>query len=130
MMRPEYTPYQVGQATAQAKTWGEYLPYEDALWQAFSDFYYADHFGFGHCRQPAPGAVVDYAGFEQWKGRLAEEWAREARNRDNGILQGRDLAELPPGLLESLYERAVDAKTRLKPPPTLQQPSPDNWNED
>ena len=95
------------------RSFSGYTPYQECLWQAFDDFYFADVGGYGHTRMPTPGKIIEpilshQLDFSGWKERVIEQWAKESK-RDKGTksLEGN---EIPDNLWYYLYERFLDAE--------------------
>ena len=89
-----------------------YNAFQEALWEAFDDFYYADVGGYGSMRMPTPGKYVEPTkswnlDFNNWKLRVQERWKAEA-TRD-AQTRGVTLEEFPENLWYYLYERMLDA---------------------
>ena len=90
-----------------------YTPYQECLWQAFDDFYFADVGGYGHTRMPTPGKIIEPTLSHQldlsgWKERVIDRWDKEA-TRDKAT-KGLDVNEISDNLWYYLYERFLDAE--------------------
>lgn len=85
-----------------------YSPWQEALWQAMNDVYYAAVYGYGHTRQASPGRAFDMQAFESWKAKVVAAWAQESV-RDAGT-RGADMEEIPDSLWLYWYERVLDAE--------------------
>ena len=90
-----------------------YTPYQECLWQAFDDFYFADVGGYGHTRMPTPGKIIEPTLSHQldlsgWKERVIERWEKEA-TRDRAT-KSLDVNEISENLWYYLYERFLDAE--------------------
>ena len=101
------------------RQFNNYNDFQEALWKAFDDFYYADVGGYGGMRMPTPGKYVEPTrswnlDFNNWKLRVQERWKAEA-TRD-AQTRGVTLEEFPENLWYYLYERMLDATdTHYKP---------------
>jgi hypothetical protein len=89
-----------------------YNAFQEALWEAFDDFYYADVGGYGAMRMPTPGKRVEPVNswnldFNDWKLRVQERWNVEA-GRDT-LTRGATREEFSENLWYYLYERFLDA---------------------
>ena len=84
-----------------------YTPWQQALWLAWDDSYYANLGGYVECRMPTPGKPVDMTAFGEWQEKVEQAWAVEA-TRD-AWTRGLTIDELPESLWLSLYERMVAA---------------------
>ena len=90
-----------------------YTPYQECLWQAFDDFYFADIGGYGHTRMPTPSKVIepilphqlDFSGGTE---RVIERWKNES-SRDKAT-KSFDVKEISDNLWYYLYERFLDAE--------------------
>ena len=94
------------------KQFNNYNDFQQALWEAFDDFYYADIGGYGTMRMPTPGKSLDpkhsyNLDFNDWKIRVIERWKAES-GRDS-FTRGCTEADFPEGLWYYLYERFLDA---------------------
>ena len=54
------------------RQFNNYNAFQDALWEAFDDFYYADVGGYGNTRMPTPGKAIEPVNsynldFNDWK---------------------------------------------------------------
>jgi len=92
-----------------------YNEFQDALWDAFDDFYYADVGGYGETRMPTPGKVIEPKNsynldFNDWKLRVLERWKAEA-GRD-AQTRGCTVEEFSENLWYYLYERFLDATNK------------------
>jgi len=101
------------------RTFHNYTEYQDSLWQALDDFYFADLQGYGHTRMPSPDKVIEPSfphqlDFSGWKERVIERWAAEAR-RDPAT-KGIEEDEIPENLWYYLYERFLDCEKYYAPP--------------
>ena len=111
------TKHQPGIKTQRQFT--NYNAFQDALWEAFDDFYYADVGGYGNMRMPTPGKRVEPTkswnlDFNDWKLRVQERWHAES-GRD-ALTRGATQEEFPDNLWYYLYERLLDATdTHYKP---------------
>ena len=99
-------PHQPG-ATTQRQFEG-YDSYQEALWKAFDDVYYARIGGYGHTRRPTPGKEFDEGRFRAWQQKAISAWASEA-TRD-AKTRGLTKEDLPEELWLSLYERLLAAQ--------------------
>ena len=91
-----------------------YNTYQEALWNAFEDTYYARTGGYDHTRMPTPGKEFDEERFRAWQQKAINAWASEA-TRD-AKTRGLTKEDLPENLWLSLYERLLAAQP-LKPLP-------------
>ena len=102
------------------RQFNNYSEFQDALWNAFDDFYYADVGGYGVTRMPTPGKVVEPVNsynldFNDWKLRVIQRWKAEA-GRDNQTRGVSSEDEFTDNLWYYLYERFLDAtNTHHKP---------------
>ena len=122
------TKHQPGIKTQRQFT--NYNAFQEALWEAFDDFYYADVGGYGNMRMPTPGKYVEPTktwnlDFNDWKLRVQERWQAES-GRD-AQTRGVTLEEFPENLWYYLYERMLDAtdmhyKPQFKPTTTTNTP--------
>ena len=102
------------------RQFNNYSEFQDALWNAFDDFYYADVGGYGATRMPTPGKVVEPVtsynlDFNDWKLRVIQRWKAEA-GRDNQTRGVSSEDEFSDNLWYYLYERFLDAtNTHHKP---------------
>tara|TARA_R110002020_G_scaffold84375_3_gene209058 strand:+ start:18194 stop:18628 length:435 start_codon:yes stop_codon:yes gene_type:complete len=102
------------------RQFNNYSEFQDALWNAFDDFYYADVGGYGATRMPTPGKVVEPVNsynldFNDWKLRVIQRWKAEA-GRDNQTRGVSSEDEFSDNLWYYLYERFLDAtNTHHKP---------------
>ena len=90
-----------------------YTTYQEYLWQAFDDFYFADVGGYGHTRMPTPGKIIEptlshQLDFSGWKEFVIDRWAKEA-TRDRAT-KNLDVNEISDNLWYYLYERFLDAE--------------------
>ena len=95
------------------RQFNNYNAFQDALWEAFDDFYYADVGGYGNTRMPAPGKAIEPVNsynldFNDWKKRVIERWKAEA-GRDAQTRGVSSEEEFPANLWYYLYERFLDA---------------------
>ena len=95
------------------RSFSGYTPYQECLWKALDDFYFADVGGYGHTRMPTPGKVIEptlphQLDLSGWKERVIERWDKES-GRDRGT-KGLDANEIPDNLWYYLYERFLDAE--------------------
>ena len=101
------------------RQFNNYNALQEALWEAFDDFYYADVGGYGAMRMPTPGKRVEPVNsynldFNDWKLRVQERWNAEA-GRDT-LTRGATQEEFSENLWYYLYERFLDAtNTHYKP---------------
>lgn len=91
-----------------------YSPYQEALWKAFEDTYFARVGEYEHTRMPTPGKEFDEDRFRTWQLKTINAWASEA-TRD-AKTRGLTKEDLPESLWLSLYERLLAAQP-LKPTP-------------
>ena len=96
-----------------------YNDFQDALWEAFDDFYYADVGGYGRMRMPTPGKSFEPTHsynleFKDWQKLVIDRWKAEA-NRDHGT-RGCTIEEFPENLWYYLYERFMDATDKYYKP--------------
>lgn len=105
MMLDEF-PHRPGVTTK--RTFSNYNEYQQALWEAFEDTYYARAFGFAATRMPRPGFATDEEKFRAWKGKAVAAWANEAKrdSRTRGLTED----DVPENLWRYLYERMVAAQ--------------------
>lgn len=89
-----------------------YSPYQEALWQAFSDTYYSRAYGFSETRMPTPGLEFDEERYLAWQQKVVYSWSCEAGRDAN--TRGLTKEDLPEPLWLYLFERMVDAG-KLKP---------------
>ena len=89
-----------------------YNAYQEALWKAFEDTYYARVGGYDHTRMPTPGKEFDENRFHAWQQNAINAWASEA-TRDPKT-RGLTKEDLPESLWLSLFERLLAAQP-LKP---------------
>ena len=123
-------PYGPGEALQPQWDRSAYNPYQAALWDAFSDVYAANVFGFGHCRLATPGRSFNNAAFETWRAKCIAQWAREAV-RTVGT-RGLEVTDMSDALWLALYER-MEAAAPFKPAPPLQatpQQASEYWDDD
>ena len=104
------TKHQPGIQTQRIFT--KYNDFQNALWAAFDDFYYADVGGYGNMRMPTPGKYIEPTktwnlDFNNWKLRVQERWQYES-GRD-ALTRGATQEEFPENLWYYLYERMLDA---------------------
>ena len=90
-----------------------YTTYQEYLWQAFDDFYFADVGGYGHTRMPTPGKIIEptlshQLDFSGWKELVIDRLAKEA-TRDKAT-KNLDVNEISDNLWYYLYERFLDAE--------------------
>jgi len=90
-----------------------YTGYQECLWQALDDFYFADVGGYGHTRMPTPGKIIGptlshQLEFSGWKELVIERWSKESV-RDRAT-KGLDAHEISDNLWYYLYERFLDAE--------------------
>ena len=109
MMLDEF-PHRAGVTTERAFT--DYNEYQQALWEAFEDAYYARAYGFGLTRMPTPGLKIDEERFQTWKSKAVAAWAFEAMRE--GRTRGLTAEDLGEDLWRYLYERMLAAQP-LKP---------------
>lgn len=105
MMLNEF-PHSPGITTKRA--FARYNEYQQALWEALADTYYARVYGFANTRQPTPGLEVDEIKFRTWKQKVVAAWAHEAQ-RDSGT-RGLVEEDMPDNLWRYLYERMAAAE--------------------
>ena len=101
------------------KKFGSYTEYQEHLWEALDDFFFADVGGYGHTRMPTPGKTLEpkythQLDFSGWKERVIDRWEVEAR-RDKAT-RGITEDEIPENLWYYLYERFLDAEQYYAPP--------------
>jgi|TARA_Y100000310_G_scaffold88641_1_gene85694 hypothetical protein len=109
-----------------------YNAFQEELWAAFDDFYYADVGGYGDMRMPTPGKYVEPTktwnlDFNNWKLLVQERWQAES-GRD-ALTRGVTLEEFPENLWYYLYERMLDATNKHYTPkgkPTMTSNTPTN----
>jgi len=94
------------------RTFSNYNDFQNALWQAFDDFYHADVGGYGAMRMPTPGKplispIVDQLAFKEWQQLVITRWKAEA-HRDVHT-RGCTVEEFPDNLWYYLYERFLVA---------------------
>jgi len=95
------------------RSFSGYTPYQECLWQAFDDFYFADVGGYGHTRMPTPGKIIEptlpnQLDLSGWKERVIDRWTKEARrDKDTKSL---NVDEISDNLWYYLYERFLDAE--------------------
>lgn len=99
--------------SAIKRSFSGYTTYQEYLWQAFDDFYFADVGGYGHTRMPTPGKAIGptfshQLEFSGWKELVIERWGKEA-SRDKAT-KGLDVTEISDHLWYYLYERFLDAE--------------------
>jgi len=90
-----------------------YSDYQEHLWEALDDFYFADVGGYGNTRQPTPGKVIEpkyshQLDFSGWKELVIQRWGFES-GRDKNT-KGITDDEIPEHLWYYLYERFLDAE--------------------
>jgi len=90
-----------------------YTVYQECLWQAFDDFYFADVGGYGNTRMPTPGKTIEptlphQLDLSGWKERVLGQWEKESA-RDKAT-KGLDAHEIPDHLWYYLYERFLAAE--------------------
>ena len=95
------------------RSFSGYTTYQECLWQAFDDFYFADVGGYGHTRMPTPGKIIEptlshQLDFSGWKELVIDRWAKEA-TRDKAT-KNLDVNEISDNLWYYLYERFLDAE--------------------
>ena len=103
------------------RTFHNYTEYQENLWQALDDFYFADLQGYGHTRMPSPDKIIEPSfphqlDFSGWKERVIERWKAESR-RDPST-KGIEEDEIPENLWYYLYERFLDCEKYYSPPNT------------
>ena len=104
----------ISQGFTLRREFPKYNDYQQALWVAFEDTYYARVYGFGDTRLPTPGADVDELKFQAWKDKVVAAWANEAQrdSRTRGLRED----DLPENLWRYLYERMLAApRTQANP---------------
>lgn len=84
-----------------------YDPYQQALWEAFEDMFYARVGGYRHTRMPSPGRRFDQDAFNAWKAKAIKAWQSEATRdaKTRGITEG----DMDASQWLCLYERLLDA---------------------
>ena len=95
------------------RSFSGYSKYQEALWQAFDDFYFADVGGYNNTRMPTPGKIIEptlphQLDLSGWKELVIERWEKEAV-RDKAT-KSLDANEIPDNLWYYLYERFLDAE--------------------
>lgn len=65
------------------RQYGNYMPRQEAIWQALSDFAYATQYGFGQTRMPSPGSPLPALVVERCREKVVAAWNKEAP-RDPG----------------------------------------------
>ena len=95
------------------RSFANYTEYQDALWEALDDFYYADVGGYGHTRLPTPGKIIEptlshQLEFDGWKELVIKRWDAEAK-RDKQT-KGIQADEISDNLWYYRYERFLDAE--------------------
>lgn len=98
-------PYVPGQTTK--RQFNNYSPYQEAMWQAMADTFYANLGGYGHTRLPTPGKAIDLAGFFAWQEKVVSAWEGES-HRDVDTV-GMKEGDMPGHLWLYWYERMVAA---------------------
>jgi hypothetical protein len=89
-----------------------YSPYQEALWQALADTYYASIYGFSQTRMPTPGLAFDRDKFEAWQKKCVTAWDNEHHRMPGSGSPGLD--DLPEHLWLYLYERMLAAPSHLR----------------
>jgi len=90
-----------------------YTEYQEALWQAFDDFYFSGVGGYDNTRMPTPGKIIEPTLPHQielsgWKELVIERWEKES-TRDKST-KSLDANEISDNLWYYLYERFLDAE--------------------
>ena len=103
-------PYSPGETTR--KQFSGYNPYQEALWEAFCDAYFAWAYGYAQSRHPSPALVVDNSRYTNWKKRVIAMSKTEAARYKN--LTSLEENDWPENLWMYLYEQMLAAAS-LKP---------------
>jgi hypothetical protein len=89
------------------RVYSQYSPYQEALWQAFDDAYFAYINGYAEMRQPTPGVKFDQDRFDAWMERILLRWQVEAKRDDK--MRAMVRSDYPEALWIYLFERMVAA---------------------
>lgn len=97
--------YQPGEMTR--RQFSGYDDFQEDMWQAFADAYYASMGSYAATRMPSLGKAFDMGHFREWRDRAMEQWGAEARR---GIFnRGAERSDYPEHLWLYLYERFMAA---------------------
>jgi len=92
----------------------QYNPYQEALWQAINECYYAWVEGRTQFYFPSPGGVFDLEDFVEWRTKAVKAWDEESKSRGKKVTRGLTIDDLPDNMWLWLYERMLSAGDKPK----------------
>lgn len=98
----------------EKRSFSGYDDWQEALWQALDDVYWAKYSGFDHCRQP-DYHYIDDTKFNEWREKVVMGWKSES-GRDNQT-RGLTIEDLPDNLWLYWYQRSLAASKLKKTQP-------------